>query len=282
LILAFDGAPVPPAVAARLATIGGREVLLDSRRGPGAARNRGAADARGEYLAFTEDDCEPQPDWLDRAAAALGARPAIDVLVGATISPDGRPTRRPDGNRPHYLPTNLFVRNDRFRKAGGYCEDFFDRGGIYFREDSDFGFTLEEAGAIVAVALAARVTHPTEHPRFLDPLRWARRYEMDALLQSRHPELFRQRIEVHRIGPFTVRRLFVRACFGYALALAAAAVAVLAGESGLAVMFGAVAAGAFLAIWAKWRFDLPRFPVIALAPFVLIWSYARGRFRRRA
>src|SRR5687768_5734054 len=38
-------------------------VLRVPRAGPAVARNRGAAAARGEVLAFTDDDCTPDRDW---------------------------------------------------------------------------------------------------------------------------------------------------------------------------------------------------------------------------
>ena len=280
ILVSFDGAAPAPEISRKLSALGARGVEARERRGPGAARNLAASAARGDYLAFTEDDCLPASDWLERAAARLEGDPAIDVLEGDTVRPDGRPSRRPDPEHLHYLPTNLFVRLALFEKVGGYCEEFFDaRRGIYFREDSDFGFTLEDAGAKEAREPSARVTHPVEHPRFLDPLRWAQRYEMDALLAARHPEEFRDRIEVHRIGPFAFRRLFVRACFAFLLAIMAALIAVILGEGGLAAAFGVIATGAFLVIWAKWGFNPLRLPVCLCVPFALVFAYARG-FRR--
>lgn len=283
VIVAFDGAEPHGAAAARVAELGARAVTLEMRGGPGAARNRGAAVARGAWLAFTEDDCVPDPDWLERAVARLESEPRLDALVGSTLLPDGRPARRPDGDRPHYLPTNLFVRRELFLRMGGYCEDFFDPArGIYFREDSDFGFALEEQGAKVGVERSARVTHPTEHVRYLDPWRWARRYEMDPLLQTRHPRRFRDRIEVHRLGPFSVRRPFVRACFANVLALLAALTAALFGEAGLAASLAVVAGLALVPVWAKWRFNPIRLPVCALVPPILVLSYIQGLARARS
>ena len=279
----FDGTAPTPEIVRRLEGLGARVEVLQERRGPGGARNAGARKARGDYLAFTEDDCLPHSDWLARAAARLEREPEIDVLDGATVRPDGRPSRRPDSDHPHYLPTNLFVRRTVFDRMGGYCEDFFDAArGVYFREDSDFGFTLEEAGARIAREPEARVVHPVEHPGFLDPLRWARRYEMDPLLERRHPKRFRERIEVHRAGPFVVRRLFVRACFAYLIALAASVAALVLGERATAALALVIAAATLLAVWAKWRFEPLRLPVIPLVPFVLALSLIRGlRPRRR-
>lgn len=275
-MLAFDGAPAPPEIETR----GARAVSLPERRGPGAARNAGARESRGEWIVFTEDDCTPAPEWLDAAAARIARQPGLEALEGETVLPSGRPARRREGNLPNYLPTNLFVRRPAFDRVKGYAEEFYDRrSGIYFREDSDFGFRLEEAGVGVAVAPDARVVHPREHARFLDPLRWARRYEMDPLLESRHPERFRARIEVARLGPFRLRRPVLHAAFGYLVALAAAAGALLLGERGLAASLLLVAAALLLPLAAKWGFHPARWPLIPLVPFVLAASYLRGRSR---
>jgi glycosyltransferase involved in cell wall biosynthesis len=48
--------------------------------GPGAARNHGAKLAAGDWLAFTDDDCEPAPGWLTAFERALVERP--DALAG--------------------------------------------------------------------------------------------------------------------------------------------------------------------------------------------------------
>ena len=41
------------------------------RRGPAANRNAGARAARGTWLVFTDDDCLPDPIWLEAYAAAM-------------------------------------------------------------------------------------------------------------------------------------------------------------------------------------------------------------------
>jgi len=285
VIVVLDGAAGSPALEARLTGLGGELVRLPRRSGPGAARNAGAARARGAYLAFTEDDVLPAPDWLERAHARLAADPAIDVLEGTTQKPGGRPARVGPRDVPLYLPTNLFVRRELFARLGGYHEGYFDaRRGVYVREDSDLGFTLEEAGARIAREPEARVTHPEEHRGYWDPIRWARRYEMDPLLEARHPRLFRERIEVREAGPFRVRRPIVRACVVYVGASAGALYAWLVNAPDVALALLVLAVVALLPVWAKWRFHPLRLPAIALVPFVLVAAYLRGfrRLRRAA
>ncbi len=48
---------------------------------PHAARNEGIGRARGEVLVFTDPDCEPAPDWLERLVAACDG--GTRVVVGA-------------------------------------------------------------------------------------------------------------------------------------------------------------------------------------------------------
>jgi glycosyltransferase involved in cell wall biosynthesis len=279
IVLALDGAPAPQEVAARASLV----VALPERRGPGAARNAGARAARGAWIAFTEDDCEPAPDWLEAAAARLAREPDLEVLEGDTLLPDGKPARRRSGGGPTWLPTDLFVRRDLFERSGGYAEDFFDpKRGIYFREDSDFGFRLASLSARVGIEPSARVIHPREHPTWIDPIRWARRYEMDPLLAARHPEAFRESIEVWRLGPVRIRRPFVRACAAFVLAFVLAGAAALIGEGGVAAWFLGLAALAFLVVWSKWRLDPRKAPAALLVPFVLLAALARGKKRAYA
>lgn len=53
--------------------------------GPGAARNVGATRARGQFLAFTDDDCRPQSGWLRALDAQLTRTPAA-MVGGRTVN----------------------------------------------------------------------------------------------------------------------------------------------------------------------------------------------------
>ena len=282
-MVSFDGVAPSTAIGQRLRAMGATAAVSAERKGPGAARNLGARQATGVVIAFTEDDCIPAPDWLATAVARLEREPDLDVLEGATLLPDGSPARRRHGDRLSWLPTNLFVRRDFFERIGGYCERFFDaRRGIYFREDSDFGFTALEAGARVALDSTPHVVHPREHRGWLDPIRWARRYEMDPLLALRHPRAFREEIEVVWLGPLRLRRPFVRASVGYVVALLAAAAAAAIGESGVAAWFLGLAALLVCFLWSKWSLDPRKLPVVLLVPPVLLAALIRGRVRAYA
>lgn len=53
--------------------------------GPAGARSRGVVAARGELLAFTDDDCLPTPQWLEMLVATLRKHPEA-LVGGATIN----------------------------------------------------------------------------------------------------------------------------------------------------------------------------------------------------
>lgn len=56
------------------------QLLRQENQGPAAARNHGAQVARGDFLAFTDDDCAPLADWLISFALQFGKTP--NALVG--------------------------------------------------------------------------------------------------------------------------------------------------------------------------------------------------------
>ena len=56
------------------------ELLRQENAGPAAARNKGAEIAKGKFLAFTDDDCQPRPDWLNKLAEGFKNNP--DAMIG--------------------------------------------------------------------------------------------------------------------------------------------------------------------------------------------------------
>ena len=68
-------------------------VRLERETQPGdfAARNRGVAASSGRFLAFTDADTAPDPDWLDSSARAF-EDPGLDVIVGYIRLNDGGAT----------------------------------------------------------------------------------------------------------------------------------------------------------------------------------------------
>jgi glycosyltransferase involved in cell wall biosynthesis len=280
IIVVFDGASPSEDMARALARAEAKVVRLGERSGPPVARNAGAATATGEYLVSTDDDVVPEPDWLANAACHLAAEPDLDVIEGVTRKPGGRPVRIMAEEARQYILCNLIVRRSLFERVGGFHTGYYEpKTGLFFREDADLGWSLERAGARVRRAPDVCVVHPEENPGFLDPLRWSGRYVMDGLLAARFPKEFAAHIEVHRLGPLTVRRPIVRGCQVAALSSMLALACLAAGLRPVAQCLAAVAALGFAVVWAKWRFDPRRLPIVLMVPFVMVWALGRGRRR---
>ena len=98
ILVSFDGVAPALEISRRLSALGGRTLEARARRGPGAARNIAAGAARGDYLAFTEDDCLPASDWLEVARGKTVHQ--LEALV-AGKSPGDKPSSasQPDARR---------------------------------------------------------------------------------------------------------------------------------------------------------------------------------------
>jgi glycosyltransferase involved in cell wall biosynthesis len=86
VLVVDDGSDVSP--EAVVATFQGRldvTLICQPHAGPGMARNTGAEHARGEFLAFTDDDCAPDAHWLARLAARFAATPG-HLIGGQTVN----------------------------------------------------------------------------------------------------------------------------------------------------------------------------------------------------
>lgn len=81
VIVVDDGSrePYDKVVAGFVAAMQLRLVRRDGN-GPGQARNAGVSIARGRFVALTDDDCAPAPDWITRLGEVLRRQP--DALAG--------------------------------------------------------------------------------------------------------------------------------------------------------------------------------------------------------
>ena len=138
------------------------ELVEAAGRGAAAARNLGAAAARGEILAFTDADCFPTRRWLREGVAALAG---ADLAQGA-VRPDPVAARGAfdrtvwvDGRGGLYETANLLVRRPLFDSLGGFEELLAGGRGRPLGEDVWFGWRARRAGARVVYREAALVHH---------------------------------------------------------------------------------------------------------------------------
>jgi len=68
----------------KLAREYGAKYVHEPRRGLSIARNTGIAAASGEFIAFTDDDCIPAPNWLTRKVENL-SQPGVWCCTGRVI-----------------------------------------------------------------------------------------------------------------------------------------------------------------------------------------------------
>ena len=124
-------------------------LLTQKPAGPAVARNTGVAHACGTFLAFTDDDCAPEPNWLRALEARLGAVPNCAV-GGKTVNTltDNMPATASqllieylyayynrDPNRAAFVASNnLAAPRARFIELGGFDASFRRAAG----EDRDF------------------------------------------------------------------------------------------------------------------------------------------------
>lgn len=165
--------------------------VVEARPGSSRARNRAAAEARGDLLAYIDDDVLLDPGWLRAHLEVFATRPAD--IVGGPIRLWWQDVERPPwfsrdldavlAMKDHgdqvielrrysdALTANLVCRRAVFERMGGFRLDLERRGtSMGSSEDIDFLRRALETGFRLFYAPAAAVQH------WVDPRRISSRY----------------------------------------------------------------------------------------------------------
>jgi glycosyltransferase involved in cell wall biosynthesis len=174
-------------------------VRLETNQGPATARNAGWRRARGPLIAFTDDDCTPQPGWL---AALLRALDGADVVQGRTLPDPDQISRRNafshsvvvEAEWGFYEACNMAYRRTMLEQLGGFDEGFRQKrrahtSGPIFGEDTDLAWRAKRAGARIVFDPDALVFHDVRRQTYIEHLRQMRRREGVVRMVKRNPEL---------------------------------------------------------------------------------------------
>lgn len=163
--------------------------------GPGPSRNLGVAEARADFVALMDSDCEATPNWLRAGLTAFAD--GVGIVQGRTLPEPDKPLGvfkwyvLVEQENHVYECANLFYRKRAFDEAGGFRHDYnttdaFVLGG----EDVDLAWRVKRNGWKSRFAHDALVYHEVQLMPFH---RWilVRRLVLWPGLVKRFPELRR-------------------------------------------------------------------------------------------
>jgi GT2 family glycosyltransferase len=170
ILIVDDGSPTPVSIPPGPPGTPEVRVVRQANAGPARARNRGAAEASGSILAFTDDDCRPDPGWVRALALVVSREPGV-LAGGLTVNglegnlmaeasqvlvdylyeafSDARELQ------PFFTSNNIAVSASAYRDLGGFDETFRFNAG----EDRDFGERWARESGPLRFVPEARVVH---------------------------------------------------------------------------------------------------------------------------
>jgi GT2 family glycosyltransferase len=167
-------------------------VRNETALGQARARNQGWREARAPLVAFTDDDCVPDPAWLNALLRASEAAPAAIVQGPTEPDPLGSRRRGPfnrtvkvESLGPQYQTCNILYPRALLERLEGFDERV---GQPVAGEDTELAWRAFEAGAQAAFAPDALVFHAVHELGFAGALREAARWSEAARVFALHPE----------------------------------------------------------------------------------------------
>nr|WP_298414787.1 glycosyltransferase [uncultured Halomonas sp.] len=148
------------------------KVLNCQKEGSYAARNLGARNANGDYIAFVDSDCIPDKKWLATAKSSFEKYPEADLIAGNVILyPEVKEQPNPFeiydmilgidqesyAKEKKSVTANLIVKKSCFLMLGGFDESKFSGG------DHEFCNRANEHGYKFLYIPESIVKHPARN-----------------------------------------------------------------------------------------------------------------------
>jgi GT2 family glycosyltransferase len=162
-----------------------------ANRGPAAARNKGIMEAAGNIIAFTDDDCVPDHDWLTSIYQFFEKNNHVG-LQGSTytdvdkITPLTHQIDNVNGN-PSVPTCNAAYLRSALLNANGFDEEF----PFPHNEDADLAWRIAKQGAL-GFHPDMKVYHPTRIDKFEKIATRMKIMESEFRLFAKNPESYKR------------------------------------------------------------------------------------------
>jgi GT2 family glycosyltransferase len=155
---------------------------------PSRKRNVGIKKAKGEIIAFTDDDCIPSEDWIKNIVSEFNQTKNIVMVEGYTYTDNKNKSVFSNAPQNHvggiYPTCNLSFRKEILEKIGGFDEAYY-----FFREDTDLAFAAMDYGKSI-FSKKVRVFHPRRPTNKLSILKQIFLHKEDFRLYKKFPKKF--------------------------------------------------------------------------------------------
>lgn len=169
------------------------EIPNDPFKGASASakRNYGVSQAKGEWIAFIDDDCVADENWLSSASKHFD-EDIVGIEGQLRIPPLDKPTLTYKGllrmtKSGGYQTCNMFYKKSSFQSIGG-----FDLNFPYYLEDTDLAWSLLEQGGKIVFCKDAVVMHPVPQSDPYKLIIGALRTKRLVYLYKKHPDLYKK------------------------------------------------------------------------------------------
>lgn len=143
---------------------------FESTPGSYSARNRGLAIAKGDILGFTDSDCAPTADWIEKGVTQLQKHPSCGFVAGCinfSFEDPESPTPAELYDSLHFLQQEKYVKQDHFGATANLftTPQVFTKVGLFNAKlksggDREWGERVHAAGYSQVYGADVKIFHP--------------------------------------------------------------------------------------------------------------------------